>query len=125
MSALQRCNIYASFDPNLTLAWELLQTQCWQTGMLSIGLLACAVLLIREKRVAEVAKTRSETEMLYLAGITVDAVSLIYLLRIALSTFVASLLALVAALLLGSFSALGIGMSILCTGIITALALLD
>ena len=57
VSALQRQNIYASFDPNLTLAWELLQKQCWQAVLLSVGLLACAAVLIREKRIIERTKT--------------------------------------------------------------------
>lgn len=83
--ALQRKNIYASFDPNLTLAWELLQKQCWQTALLSIGLLACAVALIREKRSAEIVKTRSETTTLFLSGMTADAVGQIYPLRIAMA----------------------------------------
>lgn len=85
VTTLQRKNIYASFDPNLTLAWELLQKQCLQTALLSVGLLACAVALIREKRSAEIVKTRSETTILYLSGMTTDAVGQIYPLRIAMA----------------------------------------
>ena len=85
VSALQRKNIYANFNPNLTLAWELLQKQCWQTALLSVGLLTCAVALIREKRSAEIVKTRSETTTLFISGMTADAVGQIYPLRIAMA----------------------------------------
>lgn len=102
VSKLQRQKIYASFDSNIGLAWELLQTQCWQTVMLSIGLLACAAALIREKRFAEIANSHSETEMLLLSGMTVDAVGRIYPLRIALTGLVCTLTAALIALLVGA-----------------------
>ena len=102
VSALQRKNIYASFDPNLTLAWKLLQTQCWQTVMLSIGLLACATALIREKRIAEIVQNRSETEMLRLAGMTKDSVESIYPLRIVLAGIACTLAAVLMELLVGA-----------------------
>ena len=101
ISALQRKNIYARFDPNLTLAWKLLQKQCWQTVMLSLGLLACAVALIREKRSAEIAKSQSETAMLLLCGMTADAVVSIYPLRIVMTGLVCTLTATLIALLVG------------------------
>ncbi|MEE1328629.1 MAG: hypothetical protein UHS47_08805 [Oscillospiraceae bacterium] len=101
VSALQRKNIYANFDPNLTLAWELLQKQCWQTVMLSLSLLACAVALIREKRSAEIAKSQSETAMLLLCGMTADAVVSIYPLRIVMTGLVCTLTATLIALLVG------------------------
>lgn len=101
ISALQRKNIYARFDPNLTLAWELLQKQCWQTVMLSLSLLACAVALIREKRSAEIAKSQSETAMLLLCGMTADAVVSIYPLRIVMTGLVCTLTATLIALLVG------------------------
>ena len=104
VTALQRQNIYASFDPNLTLAWELLQTQCWQTALLSIGLLACAAALIREKRISEIAKTRSETAMLLLSGMTADSVRTIYPLRIALTGLACTLAVALIALIVGTFS---------------------
>ena len=104
VSALQRQNIYASFDPNLTLAWELLRKQGWQTILLSISLLACATTLIREKRISEIAKTRSETAMLLLSGMTADAVGRIYPLRIALTGLACILTDIVIALILGLFS---------------------
>ena len=104
VSALQRQNIYASFDPNLTLAWELLQKQCWQTALLSIGLLACAAALIREKRISEIAKTRSETAMLLLSGMTADSVRTIYPLRIALTGLACTLAVALIALIVGTLS---------------------
>lgn len=104
VSALQRRNIYASFDSNLTLAWELLRKQCWQTALLSIGLLACAAVLIREKWSTEVSNTRSETAMLLLSGMTADAIGSIYPLRIALTGMFSTLAAIFLALIMGTFS---------------------
>ena len=104
VSALQRKNIYASFDPNLTLAWELLQTQCWQTALLSVCLLACAVALMWEKRLTEITKTRSEMTMLLLSGMTADAIGSIYPLRIALTGMFSTLAAIFLALIMGTFS---------------------
>ena len=112
VSALQRRNIYASFDSNLTLAWELLQRQCWQTVLLSIGLLACAIALIREKRSAEIVNNQSETAMLFLSGMTADAVGIIYPLRIALTETISILTATMLALLMGTFSLTSVGMCI-------------
>ncbi len=104
VTALQRQNIYASFDSNLTLAWELLQTQCWQTALLSVCLLACAVALMWEKRLTEIAKTRSEMTMLLLSGMTADAIGSIYPLRIALTGMFSTLAAIFLALIMGTFS---------------------
>ena len=123
VSALQRKNIYARFDSNLTLAWELLQTQCWQTAMLSIGLLACATALIREKRSAEIVKTRSETEMLLLAGMTADAVDHIFPLRITFTCTACVLAAAIISAIMGTFSLIALGSSIIATGVIEAAVL--
>ena len=103
-AVLQRQNIYASFDSNLTLAWELLQTQCWQTSLLSIGLLACAAALIREKRLAEISNSQSETAMLLLSGMTANAVGNIYVLRILLAEMASILTATLLSLIMGIFS---------------------
>ena len=116
VSALQRKNIYASFDSNLTLAWELLQKQCGQTVMLSIGLLACAVALIREKRIAEIAKTRSEIKMLLIAGMTADAVDHIFPLRITFTCTACVLAAAIISAIIGTFSLCSIIVSICLVG---------
>ena len=123
VSALQRKNIYARFDSNLTLAWELLQTQCWQTALLSIGLLACAAVLIREKRIAEIAKTRSEMEMLLLAGMTADAVDHIFPLRITFACTACVLAAAIISAFMGTFSLIALGVSIIAAGVIEAAVL--
>lgn len=120
VSALQRKNIYTSFDRSLTLAWELLQTQCWQTIMPSVGLLFCAVALIREKRIAELTKTRSETYMLLLFGLTTDTVETIYPLRIAFIGAASTLTAVIMALLMGSFSMFSM---VICIGFIALVIL--
>ena len=112
VSALQRQNIYASFDSNLTLAWELLQKQGWQTALLSICLLACAATLIREKRPSELAQTRSETAILLLSGTTVDAVGQIYPLRIVLTGVACALTATFISIIMGTFSLAAIGITI-------------
>ena len=124
VSALQRRNIHASFDPNLTLAWDLLQTQCWQTVMLSIGLLACAVSLICEKRAAETAKTQSETAMLLLAGMTADAVDHVFPLRITWTCTVCILAAALISVIMGTFSLIAVGISIFAAGVIEVAVLI-
>ncbi len=124
VSALQRKNIYARFDSNLTLAWELLQKQCWQTALLSIGLLACAAALIREKRIAEIAKTRSEKEMLFLAGMTADAVDHIFPLRITCTCTACILAAALISVVMGTFSLIAVGISIFATGVIEVTVLI-
>ena len=113
VSALQRQNIYASFDSNLTLAWKLLQKQCWQTVLLSIALLTSAVALIQEKRSSEITKSQSETTMLLLCGMTTDAVESIYPLRIVITESLAMIITTLGAVLLGQFSFPGIGLSVL------------
>ena len=113
VSTLQRQNIYANFDPGITLAWELLQKQCWQTALLSIGLLSCAAVLIREKRKIEIARYRSKTTMLLLSGMTADAVESIYPLRIVITESLAMIITTLGAVLLGKFSFPGIGLSVL------------
>lgn len=123
VSALQRKNIYANFDSNLTLAWELLQTQCWQTVILSIGLLVCAVSLIREKRSTEIIKTQSETEMLLLTGLTADAIDRIFPLRITYTCIPCALAVAIISVIMGTFSLMAVGVSIFATGVIEAAAL--
>lgn len=122
VSALQRQNIYASFDPNLTLAWELLQTQCWQTALLSIGLLACAVALVREKRSAEIASSQSETAMLLLSGMTAVSVGTAYPLRIVLTGLACTLAAALMALIMGTFSWIAAGISVCMAGVLCFIA---
>ena len=123
VAVLQRQNIYASFDPNLTLALELLRKQCWQTILLSIGLLACAAVLIREKRSVEISKTQSETAMLLLSGMTADAVGCIYPLRISLTGMASTLAAAFIALIVGTFSLVAVGISI-CVAVVIACVVL-
>ena len=124
VTALQRQNIYASFDPNLTLAWELLQKQGWQTALLSIGLLACAAALIREKRSVEITKSRSETTMLLLSGMTADTVGQIYPLRIVLTGAACVLTAALISVIMGTFSLIAVGISTCTVGIISIFVLI-
>ena len=123
VSALQRKNIYARFDSNLTLAWELLQTQCWQTALLSIGLLACAAALIREKRIIEQTKAQSEIAMLLLCGMTADAVGSIFPLRIALTGLACTLAAMLISLIMGAFSFIAVGICTCAAGATCIIAL--
>lgn len=125
VSALQQKNIYANFDPNLTLAWELLQKQCWQTALLSIGLLACAAALIREKRIVERTKAQSEITMLLLCGMTVDAVGSIYPLRIILTGLACTLAAMLVSLIMGAFSFIAVGICTCAAGATCIIALVS
>lgn len=112
IAALQRQNIYASFDSNLTLAWELLQKQGWQTALLSVGLLACAVALICEKRCVEITMARSEQAMLLLSGMTADTVGHIFPLRTVLTGVACVLTATLISVITGTFSLFAIGITI-------------
>ena len=125
VSALQRKNIYANFDPNLTLAWELLQKQCWQTALLSVGLLACAAALIHEKRIIERTKAQSEIAMLLLYGMTADAVGSIYPLRIALTGVACTFIAMLIALIIGAFSFIAVGICTCAAGATCIIALVS
>ena len=125
VSTLLRQNIYASFDPNLTLAWELLQKQCWQTALLSVGLLACAAALIREKRIIERTKAQSEIAMLLLCGMTADAVGSIFPLRIALTGLACTLAAMLIALIMGEFSFIAVGICTCAAGVTCIIALVS
>ena len=125
VTALQRKNIYASFDPNLTLAWELLQKQCWQTAMLSIGLLVCATTLIREKRLVEKQSCHSEINMLHLSGLTEKSINMIYPFRFILTELFASIFSLLVSIVLGSFSTFGISTLISCTLLLSVLLSLN
>ena len=122
VSALQRQNIYASFDSNLTLAWELLQKQCWQTVLLSISLLVCATVLIWEKRSVEIANSQSERAILLLSGMTADAVCSIYPLRIASTGLASTLAAALMALTMGTFSWIAAGISVCVAGVLCFIA---
>lgn len=124
VSALQRRNIHASFDPNLTLAWDLLQEQCIQTILLSIGLLACATALIREKRSAEITKYRSEIAMLLLSGITAATAGDIYPLRIVLTGASCILASTLVSILMGTFSCVAVGVCI-CAAVAVGLCILN
>ena len=116
--ALQRQNIYANFEPNLTLAWKLLKKQAWQTTLLSIGLLACAVALIREKRSTEIAKSQSETAMMLLSGMMADAVRSIYPIRIGLTGLSCAFTAALIAIIVGTFSLIPVFTCFCATGLV-------
>ena len=118
VSTLQRKNIYARFDPSLTLAWELLRKQCWQTFILSMGLLACAIALIQEKRNTETVMYHSEIAMLFLCGMMQNEISRIFPFRMLLAEVVCILVALCASALLKCLTPLGIAVCICFTGIV-------
>ena len=118
VSTLQRQNIYASFDPNLTLTWEVLQKQCWQTFILSMGLLTCAIALIQEKRNTEIFMYRSESTMLLLSGMTQNEISRIFPFRILLAEMFCILVALCASAQLKHLTPLGIAVCVCFTGIV-------
>lgn len=123
VSALQRQSIYASFDSNLTLAWELLQKHCWQTALLGIALLTCAAALIREKRSAEITKARPETEMLLLVGMNTDTADHVFPLRITFTCTVCTFVATIISVIMGTFSLIAVGVSIFAALVIEAAVL--
>lgn len=95
-----------------------------ETVMLSIGLLACAVSLIREKRAAETAKTRSEMAMLLLAGMTADAVDHVFPLRITWTCTACVLAAALISVIMGTFSLIAVGINIFAVGVIEVAVLI-
>lgn len=121
---LRSQSLNVDFDSNVSLAWELMQRQCWQTIFLSIGLLSSAVFLIREKRRTEIHEHQSETVMLLLSGITVKIVSVIYTLRIVLTVVCCMVAASIAAIIAGTFSSLAILLGICIAGVISAVILI-
>ena len=108
VTALQRKNIYASFDPNLTLALELLQKQCRQTILLSIGLLISAVILIRGKRTQEIDRCHAEMIILLLSGMTADEVREVYYLRICMTEVFCVVIAAISAALTEIFTLMSV-----------------
>lgn len=114
VSALHQQEIHAHFDPNLTLAWNLLQTQCWQTTLLSIGLLACYIVLIREKQAIDIATNHSEITMLLISGMTANSIAEVYPLRLILSEVICALIALFMSLFTGTFSVTAVGLEMIC-----------
>ena len=118
VSSLQRHHIHADFDSSITLAWELLQKQGWQTFFLSISLLTCATVLIRKNRASEIAQYRPEMAMLLLSGITSNTVGIIYPLRIILTETPCMIAASVISTFTGAFSIAAIGIGACCACII-------
>ena len=107
ISSLHKKGIYANFDSNITLAWDLRLKQCWQTVLLSIVLLVCAALLIRWKRKEESVKCRSEGYMLLLSGMTASTLRVLYHMRLAIGQIACLLIASAVAAIMGTFSSWG------------------
>lgn len=117
ISSLHKKGIYANFDSNITLAWDLRLKQCWQTVLLSIVLLVCAALLIRWKRKEESVKCRSEGYMLLLSGMTASTLRRLYPVRLGMAQLVCMLAASTVAVIMGNFLLLGFVVA-LCTMVI-------
>ncbi len=107
ISSLQKKGIYANFDSNIALAWDLRLKQCWQTVLLSIVLLACAALLIQWKRKEEIVVCRSESSMLLISGMTASTLRMLYPVRLAMVQIECLLTASAVAAIMGTFSLLG------------------
>lgn len=107
ISSLQKKGIYANFDSNITLAWNLRSKQCWQTVLLSVVLLACAGMLIRWKRKEEIVVCRSESSMLLISGMTASVLRKLYPVRLGMAQLVCMLAASTVAVIMGTFSPLG------------------
>lgn len=114
VSTLHQQEIHAHFDPNLILALNLLQTQCWQTTLLSIGLLACYTVLIREKQSIDIASSHSRITMLLISGMTANSIAEVYPLRLILTKVICALIALFMSILTGTFSITAVGLEMIC-----------
>lgn len=111
ISNLQKHGLYATADANTNLAWELMVQQVWQSAIMSIGLLAGSVALVREKRNTERKERKGEKESLLLSGMTAAEVKEIFSLRFLLMDLFCMLMAVTAAIITGTYSLFGIGMS--------------
>ena len=107
VSSLQKKGIYANFDSNIALAWDLRLKQCWQTVLLSIVLLSCAALLIQWKWKEERVKCRTEGYMLLLSGMTASTLRMLYHIRLAMAQIMCLLTASTVAAVMGTFCPLG------------------
>lgn len=114
VSALQRQNIHTVLDPNITLAWDLLQQQCWQSLILCIGLMSSSLVVLREKRIAELVKSSSEMNMLHLSGMTHQNLKMVYPIRILMMAMLCLFLALAISCFSGSFSMQALQCSLFC-----------
>lgn len=121
--ALRRRGIQAEFDGTLTLRWELIEERCRQTLLLSLCVLLCATLLLRERRRTEWLNCRWENAMLLLSGVTECAARWCYILRLALAQGVCLAGAAVVAAFAGNLSALGVAVGCVCACAIVLLTL--
>ena len=118
VSSLEKQSIYANFDPNITLSWELLQKQCYQTTLLSMVLLVCAPVLIRQTRRIELKASSAEINALLLSGLISNEVKTIYPFRLAMAELYCFLGATMLAVSVDEFSLLGAGIGMLCAYIV-------
>lgn len=118
ISSLQKKGVYATFDSNITLAWNLRLQQCGQTLLLSVVLLVCAALLIRWKRKEEIVICRPERAMLLLSGMTVSDLRRVFSARLGMAQLICLLTASAAAAIVSSFSLLGFVVGLCATAII-------
>lgn len=111
ISNLQKYGLYADADTNTSLAWELLVQQVWQSAIVSIGLLASSIVLMREKRKTERKERKGEQASLLLSGMTATEVREIYPLRFLLTDLFCMVMVIAAAVITGTYSLFGIGMA--------------
>lgn len=111
-ASLQRNGIYANSDSSISLTWELMGQQVWQTMILCISLLTCSVALIREKRKGELKERRDEQTALLSSGMTASEVNTVFPLRILLANIACIAISAIAAAIMNVFSDIALGICI-------------
>lgn len=112
VSDLQKRGFSASFDANVSLAWNLMGQQALQSGLTSAGFLLAAAILMREKRSGERRTRKGEPAMLLLSGLTGSEVRAVFPLRLALTEGACLSAAAILSATAGIFSLLGMGAGI-------------
>ncbi len=123
-AALKKLSVTPELDPTLGPAWQYAVGQCRQSGIVSLCLLLCSVLLLRERRRRELPQNEAPREMLLLSGLTMAQIRAIYPLRLAFFYLAAFLASAAAAALLRAATLPGTLLGLLLALGLTALAAL-
>lgn len=100
---LKTQNIYSNVDSMVVLYGELLQKECIQISCLSISIIACCIVLIKEKRKMEIHTNKNEVRALLASGMTERNIKYLYWVRIILIQLICLCISAVCALITGFF----------------------
>lgn len=104
VTLLKKQNIYSNVDSTVVLSGELLRKECIQMFSLSISVITCCMILMKEKRKIEIYISKNEVRTLLVSGMTERNIENIYLIRIVLIQIICLCVSAVCALMTGFFS---------------------